>query len=104
MKADKYQETIEKFVKYPKNKELEYCTIGLCSEAGEVADKVKKHIRDGRVIDTLSFYLELGDCLFYIARLCSYVGISLSEVIELNIEKLEGRLMRNKIQGDGDNR
>ena len=85
-----------------------YPTLGLCGEAGEVADKVKKVIRDqeGRFSaasrDALS--LELGDVLWYVAQLATELGLDLETIARANLEKLASRAARNVISGDGDNR
>lgn len=85
-----------------------YPTLGLSGEAGEVADKVKKVMRDRNgVFDAEvceSIKLELGDVLWYVAQLSSELGFSLSEVAEANIEKLSSRAARGKISGSGDRR
>ena len=82
--------------------------LGLTGEAGEAADKFKKIIRDkGGVIsgmDKEEITKELGDVLWYVAMIAEYLGVSLAEVAEANIEKLESRWKRNKIHGEGDNR
>jgi NTP pyrophosphatase (non-canonical NTP hydrolase) len=85
-----------------------YPTLGLCGEAGEVADKVKKVIRDRggnfspEVIEALK--LELGDVLWYVAQLASELGLELEQVAQANLDKLASRAARNVIAGDGDHR
>lgn len=85
-----------------------YPTLGLCGEAGEVADKVKKVIRDRggafspEVIDALQ--LELGDVLWYVAQLASELGLDLEAVAQANLDKLASRAARNVIAGSGDHR
>ena len=85
-----------------------YPTLGLAGEAGEVADKVKKVIRDnGGIFDKPSIEaikLELGDVLWYVAQLSTELGIELDEVAEANIAKLSSRSIRGNIGGSGDNR
>ena len=85
-----------------------YPTLGLAGEAGEVADKVKKVLRDnGGVFDEKSIKsitLELGDVLWYVAQLSSELGIDLEQVAKLNLEKLSSRAKRDVISGSGDNR
>ena len=85
-----------------------YPTLGLAGEAGEVADKVKKVLRDnGGVFDEKSIKsitLELGDVLWYVAQLSSELGIDLEQVAKLNLEKLSSRAKRDVIAGSGDNR
>ena len=94
---------------YPgRGNNLTYPTLGLSGESGEVAEKVKKLIRDkgGVLDDTVRADLgkELGDVLWYVAQLCSELGLSMSEVAQGNIDKLSSRMARGKISGDGDNR
>jgi len=109
MKLDEYQEKASKTAIYPKNYELIYPALGLAGEAGEVANKVKKFIRDGADQETfelkkLEIAKELGDVLWYIAALSNDLGVKLSAVAAGNLDKLEDRMKRNAISGDGDNR
>ena len=84
---------------YPKQKELEYLGLGLASEAGEVCSVIKKHIRDNTPLNDL--FAELGDCIWYLARISDCVGWSLEDIIQANREKLESRKERNVISGSG---
>lgn len=79
-------------------------TLGLVGEAGEVAEKTKKVLRDGADIDKTEIMKELGDVLFYVTALANFYGGSLQEVVNLNVEKLNSRQQRGKLQGSGDNR
>ncbi len=85
-----------------------YPTLGLCGESGEVAEKIKKLLRDhGGFLDSemkYSIALELGDVFWYLSTLAYELGFSLQEIAEMNYEKLQSRKKRNKIHGDGDNR
>tara|TARA_Y100001968_G_C19391330_1_gene735759 strand:- start:169 stop:498 length:330 start_codon:yes stop_codon:yes gene_type:complete len=85
-----------------------YPTLGLAGEAGEVADKVKKILRDkDGVFDQASkeaIKLELGDVLWYVAQLSSELGFELESVAQANLDKLTNRASRGLISGDGDNR
>jgi len=103
MDFDEYQSLTEETAIYPENQALTYLALGLNGEAGEVAEKFKKHIRDGKVLDE-DFAHELGDVLWYLTRLVDELGHDLSDVAEGNIDKLLDRQERNKIQGSGDNR
>jgi len=86
---------------------LSYSGLGL-GEAGEVQNQLKKVIRDdaGIVSDSRKEKIidELGDLLFYVARVAKDLGVSLGVVAQRNIIKLESRKERGKIVGDGDNR
>jgi NTP pyrophosphatase (non-canonical NTP hydrolase) len=85
-----------------------YPTLGLCGEAGEVAEKVKKALRDhgGQFSDELraDLALELGDVLWYLARLASELELDLGAIAEANVAKLASRAERNVIGGSGDRR
>jgi NTP pyrophosphatase (non-canonical NTP hydrolase) len=87
---------------------LLYPTLGLCGEAGEVAEKIKKMIRDdGGVLSDerrAALAKELGDVLWYVAQLATEAGLELDAVAEANLEKLLSRQRRNVLQGSGDNR
>ena len=83
-----------------------YPTLGLAGEAGEVAEKVKKIIRDNKNIvdEREDIAKELGDVLWYVAAVARDIGFKLEAIAEMNIEKLESRKERGVIQGNGDNR
>lgn len=87
---------------------LAYCALGLTGEAGEVADKVKKIIRDysGQLtpqnIEALK--AELGDVCWYNVMTAELLGIDGNEILKYNINKLESRRARGKLHGSGDNR
>ncbi len=109
MNFNDYQTKSRKTAKYPAiGHPVIYPALGLVNEAGEVAGKVKKIFRDkGGVIgeaEREALKSELGDVLWYIAQVCTELGLSLDEVAEYNIHKLYDRLERGKIKGDGDNR
>lgn len=65
--------------------------MGLCGEAGEVIDLVKKHLHQGHELDHVKVVEELGDVLWYCALIAEAVGATLSEVMQDNIRKLEER-------------
>lgn len=108
MTLDEYQQAALKTAIYPESHAIVYPVLGLTGEAGEVADKIKKTIRDfdGKFSPERrrEIALELGDVLWYAAALARDLGISLSEVAEMNIRKLADRSGRNALHGEGDNR
>lgn len=85
-----------------------YPALGLSGEAGEIANKLKKVIRDndGEISDDTKVVIkdELGDVLWYVSRLASELGLDLDEIAKTNIAKLADRKQRGKIRGGGDNR
>ena len=100
---DSYQNLTDETAIYPEDKGLEYTALGLASEAGEFAGKVKKAIRDNNY-DHEAMAAELGDVLWYVARAAAELELYLSDIATLNVEKLKSRKERNKISGEGDNR
>ncbi len=104
-----YQERSRQTALYPQvgNNPI-YPTLGLCGEAGEVADKVKKVLRDrGDVFDAQirdDLRLELGDVLWYVAQLASELDLDLEDIAAANLAKLASRMDRNVIAGSGDRR
>ena len=108
MDLNDYQKMAMKFRGYPIANEIPYAAIGLSGEAGEVADKVKKALRDNSGIfdDTTKIEIakEIGDVLWYCALLANNLGYDLDLVAKLNIVKLEDRQTRGVIGGEGDNR
>jgi NTP pyrophosphatase (non-canonical NTP hydrolase) len=85
-----------------------YPALGLAGETGEVVEKIKKIIRDNEgTIPAETYELlikEMGDVLWYLARLSDEFGISLSTIAKKNLEKLLDRKKRNTIHGSGDKR
>lgn len=86
--------------------ELTYTALGLSGEAGEIANKVKKCVRGDYDPTDMPDILEdeIGDVLWYLAQLCEVLGLSLSDIAEENLRKLQSRQDRNVLQGSGDNR
>lgn len=95
---------------YPVERGLEYCCLGLASEAGEICGRVKKFIRDERGVPTSEsrnlamVRMEIGDCLWYLAMICIELDISLDHVAQANLAKLMDRKQRGVLGGDGDAR
>lgn len=87
---------------------IAYSALGLTGEAGEIANKVKKIIRDEKGVlseeKRLDILAELGDVCWYLARLCTEMGGKWSDVAQSNLDKLESRRKRGVITGSGDNR
>ena len=116
MTFDEYAADAMEYCFYPDS--VIYPAFGMLSEAGEIADKLKKHFRDGAVetvscedgVDELPAELrlglahEIGDVLFYCCALASDIGYDLEEIAQLNLEKLESRQLRGKLTGSGDYR
>jgi NTP pyrophosphatase (non-canonical NTP hydrolase) len=88
---------------------MEYLTLGLTGEAGEIANKVKKFIRDGAAKDEylakrIEIGYEIGDVLWYCAVLAEELDMNLGHIMEKNLEKLADRKKRGTLSGSGDNR
>ncbi len=79
-------------------------TLGLVGEAGEVAEKIKKLLRDETRFTNADIIKELGDVVFYATALSNYFGSNLQGILDTNVEKLDSRQERGVIQGSGDNR
>lgn len=107
---NQYQKYASKYALFEKLKTepLIYLTIGLVGETGEIAEKIKKNLRDenGKLSEIKKEELihELGDVLWYLSQFARIIGTDLSGVAFKNLKKLESRKKRNKIHGSGDNR
>ena len=120
MKFSEYQEEAGKTAQYPDmflfngNLNLDvnvgylYPVLGLCGEAGEVAEKVKKIIRNKEGFceqkDWDEVKKELGDVLWYVAEICRALGFKMEDVAQMNLDKLKDRQERGVINSEGDNR
>jgi NTP pyrophosphatase (non-canonical NTP hydrolase) len=102
--ADFYSGWVEKKILTKGQERLYENTLGLVGEAGEVAEKMKKLVRDSSRFSNEEIMKELGDVVFYATALANIYGRGLQEVLELNIQKLDDRQKRNKLRGSGDNR
>ena len=106
MNFNEYQKIARSTAVYPEEYKVVYPALGLCGEAGEVADKIKKTIRGDSSLDEVTgdIAMELGDVLWYVATLANDLGVELEDIAQWNIDKLQRRMKSNKIKGDGDNR
>jgi len=107
--ASLYQEKACDTAIFPKHQAMEYLTLGLTGEAGEIANKVKKFIRDGATPDEyaakkIEIAYEIGDVLWYCAVLASELEMNLGHIMENNLQKLANRKNRGTLSGSGDNR
>ncbi|KGG12496.1 MULTISPECIES: nucleoside triphosphate pyrophosphohydrolase family protein [Prochlorococcus] len=109
MDLNQYQHKSRETALYPNSgKNPIYPTLGLVGEAGEVADKVKKVLRDNQgkfdseVKNSIKY--ELGDVLWYLAQLSTEFGFTLEDVAQTNLDKLSSRAKRGRIKGSGDMR
>ena len=109
MTAELYEAQAGETAIFPKEKALEYLALGLTSEAGEVAGKVKKLIRDGEDVEgfemkKLAISSEIGDVLWYCAMMAKEVGVPLASIMQENLDKLHSRKERGTLSGSGDDR
>ncbi len=108
MDFNKYQETAVETAIYPDTHRILYPALGMAGEAGEVANKVKKIIRDGTENlpedwkDQIAG--EIGDVLWYCAALSNDIGIPLALIAAQNRDKLLARKQKGTLQGSGDTR
>ena len=108
MELADYQRLSRRTAEYPREAWLTYPALGLAGEAGEVAEHVKKAIRDdGGELSAerrAAMTKELGDVLWYVSQLASELGLELEEVARVNLEKLLSRQRRGVLSGSGDER
>ena len=109
MNFNTYQKKARETAQYPNlGQNNIYPTLGLVGEAGEVAEKVKKVLRDkDGIFDEESkkaIKKELGDVLWYLSNLCTEFNFTLEEVALKNLEKLKLRASKGNISGSGDDR
>lgn len=109
MRFSEYQERSRATAVYPDaGSNIVYPALGLCGEAGETAEKVKKAIRDdgGTLTEERreAIAAELGDVLWYAAQLATEAGLDLEEIAEANLDKLASRQRRAVLHGSGDDR
>jgi NTP pyrophosphatase (non-canonical NTP hydrolase) len=109
MELSDYQERSRATAVYPGlGANLLYPTLGLCGEAGEVAEKIKKMVRDDAGVLSPerreALAKELGDVLWYVAQLATEAGLDLDAVAAGNLDKLLSRRERDVLRGSGDDR
>jgi NTP pyrophosphatase (non-canonical NTP hydrolase) len=109
MEFNEYQKQSRTTARYPNaGNNFIYPTLGLAGESGEVAEKIKKIIRDdGGLVSgekREEIAKELGDVLWYVSQIAAELGLSLDHVARGNLEKLASRAARMKLGGSGDNR
>ena len=109
MDFNTYQKNARLTAQYPNlGSNYIYPTLGLVGEAGEVAEKVKKVIRDKKgIFDEESkkgLKKELGDVLWYVSNICTEFNFKLEDVALQNLDKLKQRAAKGKISGSGDDR
>ena len=108
MTLNEYQQIALETAVYPAQYRVIYPALVMNGEAGEVADKVKKIIRDkDAVLDTedkKAIALEVGDVLWCCATMANDLGFTLQEIAEMNRDKLRSRQLRGKLGGSGDKR
>jgi NTP pyrophosphatase (non-canonical NTP hydrolase) len=79
------------------DKSLAIMTLGLCGEAGEVSEPIKKYIRGSGPVDVADLRLELGDVFHYWCAIAKFHGITLESILDANVKKLEAREAQKKI-------
>ena len=108
MELNEYQKAALATAIYPNDSTISYLALAISGEAGELADKVKKVLRDkgGKFSDAdkRAMALELGDVMWYVANLADVIGYGLTDIAQMNIEKIAGRVERGTLHGAGDNR
>jgi NTP pyrophosphatase (non-canonical NTP hydrolase) len=109
MDLSEYQLLSRRTATYPRaGEDMTYPALGLCGEAGEVAEKVKKTLRDdgGVLTDERRAALsrELGDVLWYLSQVATEAGLDLEQIAAENLDKLFSRQERGVLRGSGDNR
>ena len=108
MDVNVYQERAVATAIYPETHKITYPALGMAGEAGEVANKVKKIIRDGKksLPDDWQEQLasEIGDVLWYCAALARDLDMSLATIMAANLDKLKTRQEQGTLGGSGDKR
>lgn len=101
---EEYQTAIETFAVYPRDNPLtaaSYLALGLNGEAGEVAEQIKKAIRnDGEITAErrAKIFDELGDVLWYLTRMVTELNSTIGEIAAANVAKLEARRQTDNLK------
>lgn len=100
--ADMYQLDVLKYAPDYQHYKLNvlYAAIGMCGEAGEVSELVKKYEYHGHAVDTEHLARELGDVLWYVSYMANLFGYSLGKIMEMNQEKLAKRYPEGKFDAE----
>ena len=108
MELSDYQQRSRHTAQYPRSASLVYPALGLAGEAGEVAEHVKKAIRDDASSITperkAALARELGDVLWYLSQLATELELELDAIAAENLDKLRSRQRRGVLSGSGDDR
>ncbi len=108
MELSEYQRLSRQTAEYPRQAWLTYPALGLAGEAGEVAEQIKKAIRDdGGMVEPSrceAIAKELGDVLWYLAQIATELDLDLDQIASGNLEKLLSRQSRGVLGGSGDDR
>lgn len=107
-----YEGLVAETAIYPREIPMLYVACGIAGEAGEVADKVKKLMRDKNLMETkaivtedkLALAKEVGDVMWYVTAAAKDLGYTLQEIMQMNADKLLKRKATGTLQGSGDNR
>ena len=99
-----YSKWVEKKIITEGQERLVENILGLVGESGEVAEKIKKMIRDNSRFSPEDIVKELGDVVFYATALANFYGYNLTSMLTMNVEKLDSREQRGVLKGSGDNR
>lgn len=91
MTINEYQKAALRTVQGTNGLNITNGALGLCGEAGEVADLIKKSLYQGHVLDIDHLALELGDVAWYIAIMAESIGLDLETVLQMNVDKLKKR-------------
>ncbi len=83
---------------------LMHAAMGMCTEAGEFQDQLKRHLFYGKPLDDVNLAEEVGDLLWYCALAANALGVNLADVAEKNIAKLRARYPDKFTEHDALNR